>query len=205
VLFHASLPAASQSPERAVTVPAGPVLKITVDAKPEPAGFVMPVDNDWVAVTNGSGQFALPSLAPGKHTLEAWHALLGTVSQEVTIAANVAAPIEFIFENPTSLTPLSSPSLLELSGGTNRLDGRSSSHCRFATGPGPVFDACQKGGRAGAKKTMKKILADTKTVGRKETCENCHRDIEEYELREGARPRLDDLLRLLAARPTPPR
>ena len=39
-----------------------------------------------------------------------------------------------------------------------------------------------------------------KTVGRNETCENCHRDIETYEVLAGARPRLDELLRLRDAR-----
>ena len=56
--------------------------------------------------------------------------------------------------------------------------------------------ACTKGGRAEAKKMMKKMVADAKAKGQKFTCEGCHKDLDNYELTKNAK---DEFKKLEAA------
>jgi hypothetical protein len=69
--------------------------------------------------------------------------------------------------------------------------------CTIATkGDSPTAKACAKGGRAEAKKTMKEMVKVAKANGATFTCENCHKDLESYELTKNAR---DDFAKLVAA------
>ncbi len=69
--------------------------------------------------------------------------------------------------------------------------------CTVATsGDTEPAKACAKGGRAEAKKTMKKMVADAKANGQKFTCEGCHKDLDSYELTKNAK---DDYKKLEAA------
>jgi RNA polymerase sigma factor (sigma-70 family) len=66
--------------------------------------------------------------------------------------------------------------------------------CTIATkGESAVARACAKGGRAEAKKLMKEMVKSAKTMGQKLACENCHIDLETFDLRENAR---DDYAKL---------
>ena len=59
--------------------------------------------------------------------------------------------------------------------------------CTIATsGDSLTAQACAKGGRAEAKKVMKKMVADAKAKGQKFTCEGCHKDLDNYELTKNA-------------------
>ena len=69
--------------------------------------------------------------------------------------------------------------------------------CTIATkGDSPVAAACAKGGRADAKKVMKEAVKTAKANGKTFTCENCHKDLESFELTKNAR---EDFPKLMAA------
>jgi hypothetical protein len=55
--------------------------------------------------------------------------------------------------------------------------------CTIATkGDSPTAKACAKGGRAEAKKIMKEMVNKAKANKEKFTCEQCHKDLDNYEL-----------------------
>ena len=69
--------------------------------------------------------------------------------------------------------------------------------CTIATkGDSAPAKACAKGGRDAAKKTMKEMVKTAGANGTKFTCENCHKDLEKFELTSNAR---DDFSKLAAA------
>ena len=69
--------------------------------------------------------------------------------------------------------------------------------CTVATkGDSPVAKACAKGGRPEAKKLMKEAVKTAKANGTTFTCENCHKDLESFELTKNAK---DDFAKLMAA------
>lgn len=69
--------------------------------------------------------------------------------------------------------------------------------CTIAVkGDSPIAKACAKGGRPEAKKTMKEAVKTAKANGKTFTCENCHKDLDNYELTKNAR---DDFAGLIAA------
>ena len=51
----------------------------------------------FFAVSSADGSFSLQGLPPGTYTIEAWHELYGTQTQQVTIAAKGAATAAFTF------------------------------------------------------------------------------------------------------------
>jgi len=68
--------------------------------------------------------------------------------------------------------------------------------CTIATsGDSETAKACAKGGRAEAKKVMKKMVADAKAKKGKFTCEQCHKDLDNYALTANAK---DDFKKLEA-------
>jgi len=52
----------------------------------------------FFAVTNQSGGFSIKNLPPGKYTVSAWHEKLGTLSQNVVVAAGEAKTLQFAFK-----------------------------------------------------------------------------------------------------------
>ena len=60
-------------------------------------GWFAVVKTSHYAVSDGSGEFKLPNLAPGKYTLTAWHESYGTQTQEVTISGNETKSANFVF------------------------------------------------------------------------------------------------------------
>ena len=69
--------------------------------------------------------------------------------------------------------------------------------CTVATkGDSPVAKACANGGRDAAKKLMKDAVKTAAANGTKFKCEDCHKDLETFELTKNAR---DDFAKLIAA------
>lgn len=60
-----------------------------------------------------------------------------------------------------------------------------------------VVKACAKGGRTEAKRLMKEMVKDAKRKGAKFTCEQCHKDLESWELTPNARADMKKLLAVL--------
>jgi len=56
------------------------------------------VDNPYYAITGLEGTFAIPDLPAGTYRIKAWHPILGEQVQEVTVAANGAASLDFSFK-----------------------------------------------------------------------------------------------------------
>jgi len=71
--------------------------------------------------------------------------------------------------------------------------------CTIATsGDSETARACAKGGIKEAKKTMKAMVATAKTKGQKFTCEQCHKDLDNYELTKNGKDDFKKLEALLA-------
>ena len=69
--------------------------------------------------------------------------------------------------------------------------------CTIATkGDNAIVQACNKGGRAEAKKVMKDMVKQAKANGKKFTCDGCHKDLDNYELSKSA---TDEFKKLEAA------
>src|SRR5436853_1643780 len=60
-------------------------------------GYFAVLNTSHYAVSDGSGEFKLPNLPPGKYTLTAWHESYGTQTQEVTISGNETKTVNFTF------------------------------------------------------------------------------------------------------------
>jgi plastocyanin len=60
-------------------------------------GYFAVLNTPHYAVSDGSGDFKMPNLPPGKYTLTAWHESYGTQTQEVTIAGNETKTVNFVF------------------------------------------------------------------------------------------------------------
>jgi len=59
--------------------------------------------------------------------------------------------------------------------------------CKIATkGETPTAKACAKGGRDAASKLMKEMVSQAKAKGVTFKCENCHSDMDTYELTKNA-------------------
>lgn len=56
------------------------------------------VDNPYYAVTDATGSFSIEDLPSGTYRLKAWHPILGTQEQELTVAPNETASLELSFK-----------------------------------------------------------------------------------------------------------
>jgi plastocyanin len=56
-------------------------------------GYFAVLRTPYFAVTGDDGAFELPDLPPGHYTITAWHEILGTKSQEITVTSNGEAPV----------------------------------------------------------------------------------------------------------------
>ena len=63
--------------------------------------YVAVMEHPYYAITNAQGEFQLPELPPGTYTLEAWHEIFGTQTQEITIGDGKNESVNFSFKgNP---------------------------------------------------------------------------------------------------------
>ncbi|MFQ5848851.1 MAG: carboxypeptidase regulatory-like domain-containing protein [Candidatus Methylomirabilales bacterium] len=71
------------------------LVKITCDAHPWMAGWIVVSDHPYVGVTDEQGNFRIENVPPGTYTLEVWQETLGTVKQKVTVKAGETAKVAF--------------------------------------------------------------------------------------------------------------
>jgi hypothetical protein len=71
------------------------LVKVTCDAHPWMAAWIVVTDDPYVAVTDGKGNFTIKNVPPGTYTLEVWQETLGTTKQEVTVKAGETAKVSF--------------------------------------------------------------------------------------------------------------
>lgn len=71
------------------------LVKVTCDAHPWMAAWIVVSDDPYVAVTDGKGSFKIENVPPGTYTVEVWQETLGTTKQQVTVKAGETAKVDF--------------------------------------------------------------------------------------------------------------
>ena len=73
------------------------VAVVTCDRHDFMENWLYVVDSPYFAISDEKGQFNIDQVPPGQYTLVAWHPVLGTQKQEVTITPQSTLPINFEF------------------------------------------------------------------------------------------------------------
>ncbi len=73
-------------------------IPVKCNVHPWMRGYIAVFKHPFYAVTGKDGGFDLSNLPPGTYTIKAWHEKLGTSTQTVTISANEAKEINFVFK-----------------------------------------------------------------------------------------------------------
>jgi hypothetical protein len=73
-------------------------IPVKCNVHPWMRGYIAVFKHPYFAVTGKDGAFDLGNLPPGTYTIKAWHEKLGTSTQTVTISANEAKEISFVFK-----------------------------------------------------------------------------------------------------------
>ncbi len=71
--------------------------KIRCDKHKFMAGALWVYDHPYFAVTDAAGNFELPPLNAGTYVIEAWHEILGVLTQEVTVPMNGKVAVELVY------------------------------------------------------------------------------------------------------------
>ena len=71
------------------------LIKVTCDAHPWMAGWIMVTENRFVTVTDDDGAFQLDGIPAGSYELKLWHETLGEQSQMVSITAGGSTDVKF--------------------------------------------------------------------------------------------------------------
>lgn len=61
-------------------------------------GYMHVLDHPFYGVTGADGAFDLGALPPGTYVVEAWHAVLGSVTESITVTAGLPVMLELHFE-----------------------------------------------------------------------------------------------------------
>jgi plastocyanin len=77
------------------------MLPFKCDVHPWMNAYLGVVEHPYYAVSGEDGSFSIDKLPAGTYTLEAWHEELGTATQQVTVAANQTADVNFDFQPKT--------------------------------------------------------------------------------------------------------
>jgi hypothetical protein len=56
------------------------------------------MEHSFFDVTRKGGVFEIQGLAPGTYTLEAWHEVFGTLTQEITVTDKNISDVKFTFK-----------------------------------------------------------------------------------------------------------
>lgn len=73
-------------------------IRVKCELHPWMRGVLAVFKNSHHTVTDSTGAFTLPGLAPGKYTITAWHELYGEQSKEITIVPGQTAGLNFVFK-----------------------------------------------------------------------------------------------------------
>lgn len=95
--FNVAMPKKDQR-ETKVFTKAEFFLQAKCSVHPWMGAYVAVMDHPFYSVTNKMGEFTLPALPVGKYTIEAWHEVFGTQTQEITVSDNGAGELTFKFK-----------------------------------------------------------------------------------------------------------
>jgi plastocyanin len=76
------------------------MIPIKCDVHPWMLAYIGVVDHPFHDVTGEAGAFELKALPAGTYTIEAWHEICGTQTQEVTVKEGETATVSFTFKLP---------------------------------------------------------------------------------------------------------
>jgi len=76
------------------------IVKLECDLHGWMTAWIVVTDNSFFDISGKEGTFEIPNLPPGKYTINAWHELLGSKSQTVTVGDG-DAEINFDFSDVT--------------------------------------------------------------------------------------------------------
>ena len=74
------------------------VMRIKCDIHNWMAGWLFAIGHPYYAVSRKSGKFTLKNVPPGTYKLQAWHGVLGTQVQTVTVPAGGEVKADFTFK-----------------------------------------------------------------------------------------------------------
>ncbi len=92
--FNISQPQAGMESRREFSRPEV-MIPVKCDVHGWMSSYVGVVSHPYFSVSDMDGSFSIGSLPPGTYTVEAWHELYGTLSQEVTVGEGETASITF--------------------------------------------------------------------------------------------------------------
>lgn len=95
--FNVAMPKKDQRETRVFTEPEL-FLQAKCSVHPWMGAYVAVMDHPFYSVSNEQGEFNLPSLPEGQYTIEAWHEVFGTLTQELTVTSEGAGPVSFTFK-----------------------------------------------------------------------------------------------------------
>jgi plastocyanin len=73
------------------------IFRISCDVHSWMEGWVVVAGHAWYALTDTSGSFRIPDVAPGTYTIRFWQEKLGTETRQVTVPATGAATVDLTF------------------------------------------------------------------------------------------------------------
>lgn len=95
--FNVAMPKKDQRETRVFNKPEL-FLQAKCSVHPWMGAYVAIMDHSFFAVTNSKGEFSIPLLPPGNYTLEAWHEVFGTLTQDITISETGVSEVKFNFK-----------------------------------------------------------------------------------------------------------
>ena len=83
-------------------------LEITCDLHPWAKAWILVLDHPYFATSEKAGTFSIEDVPPGTYRVKAWHPLLGTAEQSVTVAAGQAASVALRIGPSAATAPVDS-------------------------------------------------------------------------------------------------
>ncbi len=109
--FNRSQPNQGMEFETSFTAPEV-MIPVRCDVHGWMSAYIGVTDNPYHAVSGTDGSFTLDRLPPGKYTLEAWHEVYGTATQDVTVETGKTAEVTFSFDGKKAALVPTGPTLV---------------------------------------------------------------------------------------------
>lgn len=95
--FNVAMPKKNQRETKVFTKPEL-FLQAKCSVHPWMGAYVAIMDHSFFAISDAKGQFTLPKLPAGKYTVEAWHEVFGTQTQELVVSDAGVGELKFHFK-----------------------------------------------------------------------------------------------------------